>query len=77
MPTHTWRRLFLTLLLAPALTFASPTGTALAPDQTKPRHLAKLDVRSSAVIVLDAADSSVLYSKQAQQPVPIARSPSS
>src|SRR5512138_3569463 len=72
MPTHTWRRLFLTLLLAPALTFASPTGTALAPDQTKPKHLGKLDVRSNSVIVLDAADSSVLYSKQAQQPLPIA-----
>jgi D-alanyl-D-alanine endopeptidase (penicillin-binding protein 7) len=35
-------------------------------------HLGKLDVRSSSVIVLDAVDSSVLYSKQAQRPVPIA-----
>ena len=65
MPTHSWRRLLLTLLLAPALTFASPAGTAVATGQAKPKHVAKLDVRSSSVLVLDAADSSVLYSKQA------------
>ena len=72
MPTHSWRPLLLTLLLAPALTFGSPTGASIAVDPTKPAHFGKLDVRSSSVIVLDAADSSVLYSKQAQQPVPIA-----
>jgi D-alanyl-D-alanine endopeptidase (penicillin-binding protein 7) len=72
MPTHLWRRFLLTLLLAPALTFASPAGTAVAPEQAKPVHLGKLDVRSSSVIVLDAVDSSVLYSKQATSPVPIA-----
>jgi serine-type D-Ala-D-Ala endopeptidase (penicillin-binding protein 7) len=32
----------------------------------------KLDVRSEAVVVMDAADSSVLYSKHAQKVVPIA-----
>ena len=73
MATHTWRRLLLTLLLAPALTFASPAGPAIAPiHPAKTAHLGKLDVRSSSVIVLDAVDSSVLYSKQAQSPVPIA-----
>jgi serine-type D-Ala-D-Ala endopeptidase (penicillin-binding protein 7) len=73
MPKHLWRRLLLTLLLAPALTFASPAGPANAPlHPAKTPHLGKLDVRSSSVIVLDAADSSVLYSKQAQLPVPIA-----
>jgi D-alanyl-D-alanine endopeptidase (penicillin-binding protein 7) len=72
MPKHLCRRLLLTLLLAPALTFASPAGTAIPSDQVPPKHFGKLDVRSSSVIVLDAADSSVLYSKQAQLPVPIA-----
>jgi len=73
MATHTWRRLLLTLLLAPALSFASPAGPAIAPiHPAKSPHLGKLDVRSSSVIVLDAVDSSVLYSKQAQSPVPIA-----
>ena len=72
MPTHPWRPLLLTLLLAPALTFGSPTGTGALAAPTKPAHFGKLDVRSSSVIVLDAVDSSVLYSKQAQQPVPIA-----
>jgi D-alanyl-D-alanine endopeptidase (penicillin-binding protein 7) len=69
MPTHSWRRLFLALLLAPALTFAAPAGTGVTPKSVK---VAKLDVRSSSVIVLDAVDSSVLYSKQATSPVPIA-----
>ena len=60
-----------TLLLAPATTFASlpdrdPAGSA------KPPHFGKLDVRSSSVIVLDAVDSSVLYSEQATRAVPIA-----
>src|ERR1043165_4606726 len=73
MPKHLWRRLLLTLLLAPALTFASPAGPAVAPiHPAKSPHLGKLDVRSSSVIVLDAADSSVLYAKQAQIPLPIA-----
>jgi D-alanyl-D-alanine endopeptidase (penicillin-binding protein 7) len=73
MPTHTWRRLLLILLLAPALTFASPAGPAVAPvHPAKTPHLGKPDVRSSSAIVLDAVDSSVLYSKQAQSPVPIA-----
>jgi D-alanyl-D-alanine endopeptidase (penicillin-binding protein 7) len=72
MPKSCWRRLVLTLLLAPALTFASPAGPAKAPGPAKPLHIGKLDVRSSSVIVLDAVDSSVLYSKQAQRPVPIA-----
>jgi serine-type D-Ala-D-Ala endopeptidase (penicillin-binding protein 7) len=70
MRMHSWRRALLALLLAPALTFASPAGTA--PDAVKPLHLGKLDVRSSSVIVLDAADSSVLYSKQSERVVPIA-----
>jgi serine-type D-Ala-D-Ala endopeptidase (penicillin-binding protein 7) len=67
---HSWRRVLLALLLAPVLTFASPAGT---PRETlKPLHLGKLDVRSSSVIVLDAVDSSVLYSKQSDRVVPIA-----
>jgi D-alanyl-D-alanine endopeptidase (penicillin-binding protein 7) len=41
-------------------------------EPVRPLHLGKLDVRSSSVIVLDAADSSVLYSKDAQRVVPIA-----
>ena len=72
MPTHSWRRFLLALVLAPTLTFASPVESGIAPDQAKPAHLGRLDVRSSSVIVLDAVDSSVLYSKQAQRPVPIA-----
>jgi D-alanyl-D-alanine endopeptidase (penicillin-binding protein 7) len=73
MPTHPWQSLFLTLLLAPALTLAAPAGTGLAVEPAKPAvHLGKLDVRSSSVIVLDAVDSSVLYAKQAQSPLPIA-----
>jgi D-alanyl-D-alanine endopeptidase (penicillin-binding protein 7) len=70
MRMHSWRRPFLALLLAPALTFAAPVGTGTATG--KPAHLAKPDVRSASVIVLDAVDSSVLYSRQAQRPVPIA-----
>src|ERR1044072_1885802 len=67
---HPWRRVLLALLLTPSLTFASPAGT---PTETvKPLHLGKLDVRSSSVIVLDAVDSSVLYSKQSDRVVPIA-----
>jgi len=68
---QSWRRVFLALLLAPALTFASsPAGTP--PETVKPLHLGKLDVRSSSVIVLDAVDSSVLYAKQSERVVPIA-----
>jgi D-alanyl-D-alanine endopeptidase (penicillin-binding protein 7) len=70
MRMHSWRRALLALLLAPALTFASPAGTAS--DAVKPLHLGKLDVRSSSVIVLDAVDSSVLYAKQSDRVVPIA-----
>jgi D-alanyl-D-alanine endopeptidase (penicillin-binding protein 7) len=70
MRMHSWRRALLALLLAPALTFASPAGTPS--DAVKPLHLGKLDVRSSSVIVLDAVDSSVLYSKQSERVVPIA-----
>jgi D-alanyl-D-alanine endopeptidase (penicillin-binding protein 7) len=72
MPTQSWRNLLLALLLVPALSFASPAGTGVAADPAKSLHLGKLDVRSSSVIVLDAVDSSVLYSKQAQLVVPIA-----
>jgi D-alanyl-D-alanine endopeptidase (penicillin-binding protein 7) len=72
MRMHSWRRPFLALLLAPTLTFAAPAGTGLPVTSAKPAHLGKLDVRSASVIVLDAADSSVLYSRQAQRPVPIA-----
>jgi D-alanyl-D-alanine endopeptidase (penicillin-binding protein 7) len=72
MPTHSWRRALLALLLAPALTFASPAGPGIAAEQAKPLHLGKLAVRSSSVIVLDAADSSVLYAKDAERVVPIA-----
>ena len=71
MPTQSWRHLLLALLLVPALSFASPAGPA-APAPANSLHLGKLDVRSSSVIVLDAVDSSVLYSKQAQVVVPIA-----
>src|SRR5262245_19760513 len=70
MRMHSWRRVLLALLLAPALTFASPAGTL--PETVKPLHLGKLDVRSSSVIVLDAVDSSVLYAKQSERVVPIA-----
>jgi D-alanyl-D-alanine endopeptidase (penicillin-binding protein 7) len=72
MPKHSWRRALLALLLAPTLAFASPAGSGIGAEPVKPLHLGKLDVRSSSVIVLDAVDSSVLYSKQAQLPVPIA-----
>src|SRR5688572_4335331 len=72
MRMHSWRRLFLALLLAPALTFAAPAGTGVAVAPAKSMRVAKPDVRSEAVIVLDAADSSVLYSRHANRPVPIA-----
>ena len=72
MRMHSWRRPFLALLLAPALTFAAPVGTGTPATPAKPAHVAKPDVRSASVIVLDAVDSSVLYSRQAQRPVPIA-----
>jgi len=72
MPTHSWRRPFLALLLVPALTFGAPAGTGIPVAPAKPVHVAKPDIRSASVIVLDAVDSSVLYSKQAQRPVPIA-----
>ncbi|HET9448185.1 MAG TPA: D-alanyl-D-alanine endopeptidase [Steroidobacteraceae bacterium] len=72
MPMHFWRRPFLALLLAPALTFAAPVGTGVPVAPAKPTRVAKLDVRSASVIVLDAVDSSVLYSREAQRPVPIA-----
>ena len=73
---HSWRRALLATLLAlplaPALTSASPAGPGMPTEPVRPLHLGKLDVRSSSVIVLDAADSSVLYSKDAQRVVPIA-----
>jgi D-alanyl-D-alanine endopeptidase (penicillin-binding protein 7) len=72
MRMHSWRRPFLALLLAPALTFAAPAGTGVAVAPAKSMRVAKPDVRSEAVIVLDAADSSVLYSRHANRPVPIA-----
>ena len=72
MPKRTWRPLLLALLLAPTLTFAAPVATGIAVEPARPVHVGKPDVRSSSVIVLDAVDSSVLYSKQAQSPVPIA-----
>jgi serine-type D-Ala-D-Ala endopeptidase (penicillin-binding protein 7) len=65
----------------PAATHAAPAAvgptvpaklTRPAADHTKPPRVAKLDVRSSSVIVMDAVDSSVLYSKHAQRAVPIA-----
>jgi D-alanyl-D-alanine endopeptidase (penicillin-binding protein 7) len=69
---NSWRRALLALLLAPALTFASPAGPGSTPEPAHPLHLGKLDVRSSSVIVLDAVDSSVLYAKDAQKVLPIA-----
>jgi serine-type D-Ala-D-Ala endopeptidase (penicillin-binding protein 7) len=72
MPTHSWRRPFLALLLVPALTFGAPVGAGIPAAPAKPVHVAKPEIRSASVIVLDAVDSSVLYSKQAQRPVPIA-----
>src|SRR5688572_9438045 len=72
MRMHSWRRLFLVLLLAPVLTFAAPAGTGVPVAPAKSMRVAKPDVRSESVIVLDAVDSSVLYSRQAQRPVPIA-----
>jgi D-alanyl-D-alanine endopeptidase (penicillin-binding protein 7) len=72
MRMHSWRRPFLALLLAPALTFAAPAGTGVPVAPAKSMRVAKPDVRSEAVIVLDAADSSVLYSRHANRPVPIA-----
>lgn len=67
---HSWRRLLLPLLLLlPGLTLASPAGTA---DAVKPVRRSHPEIRSSSVMVLDAVDSSVLYSKQANRPVPIA-----
>jgi D-alanyl-D-alanine endopeptidase (penicillin-binding protein 7) len=72
MRMHSWRRLCLALLLAPALTFAAPAGTGVPVAPAKSMRVAKPDVRSEAVIVLDAADSSVLYSRHANRPVPIA-----
>jgi serine-type D-Ala-D-Ala endopeptidase (penicillin-binding protein 7) len=72
MPTLSWRRPFLALLLVPALTFGAPVGTEIPAAPAKPVRVVKPDIRSAAVIVLDAVDSSVLYSKQAQRPVPIA-----
>lgn len=52
---------------------AAPAKLPLAAAERSERiHLGKLDVRSSSVVVMDAADSAVLYSKQAQRAVPIA-----
>lgn len=51
---------------------ASSSLTRAVADHARPLHFAKLDVRSSSVVVMDAADSSVLYSKEAQRAVPIA-----
>jgi D-alanyl-D-alanine endopeptidase (penicillin-binding protein 7) len=72
MRMHSRRRLFLALLLVPALTFAAPMESGIPAAPVKLASLGKPDVRSASVIVLDAADSSVLYSRQAQRPVPIA-----
>ncbi len=88
MATHPWQRRLLALLLPgltfagpawsgttadPATPPASPTTlTRPAVEHTKPLRFGKLDVRSSSVIVMDAVDSSVLYSRQAQRAVPIA-----
>jgi D-alanyl-D-alanine endopeptidase (penicillin-binding protein 7) len=88
MPTYCWRRRLLPLLLSgplfagpawsgtsqePAVTPAAPANLVhAASDHATALHLGKLNVRSSAVLVLDAADSSVLYSKDAQRVVPIA-----
>ena len=73
---HSWRRalpaFLLALLLAPVLTSASPAGPGIPSDAVRPLHLGKLDVRSNSVIVLDAVDSSVLFSKDAERVVPIA-----
>lgn len=54
---------------------ALPEGTAPAAAAVRPMlrlSPSKLDVRSASVLVMDAADSAVLYSKQAQKVVPIA-----
>jgi serine-type D-Ala-D-Ala endopeptidase (penicillin-binding protein 7) len=51
------------------LPVTAPEATS---EHIRPLHLGKLDVRSSSVIVMDAADASVLYSRQAQRAVPIA-----
>jgi D-alanyl-D-alanine endopeptidase (penicillin-binding protein 7) len=57
----------------PAVIPAAPANLAhAADDHATALHLGKLSVRSSSVIVLDAADSSVLYSKDSQRVVPIA-----
>lgn len=88
MPTYCWRRRLLPLLLSgpllagpawsgtstePAVAPAAPANLAhAAADHATALHLGKLSVRSSSVIVLDGADSSVLYSKDAQRVVPIA-----
>lgn len=54
---------------------ALPEAAAPAAAVTRPvprLSPAKLDVRSASVLVIDAADSSVLYSRHAQKVVPIA-----
>lgn len=75
MPTHSWRRPFLSLLL-PGLLLASPSWAAASPQASAahaaPVRVARLDVRSSSVMVMDAVDSSVLYAKHAQEAMPIA-----
>jgi D-alanyl-D-alanine endopeptidase (penicillin-binding protein 7) len=63
---------FLLALLLPLLTSASPAGPGIPSDTVRPLHLGRLDVRSNSVFVLDAADSSVLFSKDAQRVMPIA-----
>ncbi|HKU15481.1 MAG TPA: D-alanyl-D-alanine endopeptidase [Steroidobacteraceae bacterium] len=75
MPTHSWRRPFLSLLLS-GLLLASPSWAAASPQASAahaaPVRVARLDVRSSSVMVMDAVDSSVLYAKHAQEAMPIA-----
>ena len=52
-------------------TQGAATATATKQASSKPRRV-KPDVRSSSVLVLDASDSSVLYSKQSNLVVPVA-----
>jgi D-alanyl-D-alanine endopeptidase (penicillin-binding protein 7) len=88
MATHCWRRRLLPLLLSgpllvgpawsgnstePTVVPGAPANLAhAAADHATALHLGKLNVRSSSVIIVDGADSSVLYSKDAQRVVPIA-----
>ncbi|HEX7113851.1 MAG TPA: D-alanyl-D-alanine endopeptidase [Steroidobacter sp.] len=52
---------------------SSPAGTEQEASVAKTRAPSlKPDVRSSAVVVMDAADSSILYARNSTQPLPIA-----